>query len=271
MPNMSSSQGAKAVLAKANNPDQYFSRAVEKAFQALDCVDKSGQPLALHQIAANLGLTKASAFRILYTLETLGYLKKSADGRYTTAARTNAQMPSRLVNELLRHGAVPLEQLSLEFRETASLAALFENHIEVLAVVESPHIMRMGNTPGRILPPYASSLGKVITAFQTDEVREKLIRSYGLASFTPNTITDEIALRTEFNQIRAQGYAEDREESTPGGCCFAAPILRKGGFAIGAVSLSMPLIRFQGDEHRREVVAALQRAALAVQEQLAGG
>ena len=38
--------------------------------------------------------------------------------------------------------------------------------------------------------------------------------------FTPNTITDEIALRDEFAQIRENGFAEDLEETTSGGRCL---------------------------------------------------
>jgi IclR family acetate operon transcriptional repressor len=237
--------------------DQYFSRAVEKAMLALDCIRASPQPLSLIEISARLELTKTSAFRLLYTLEALHYISKSADGRYFAAP-----------HELARRGAEPLERLSMEFCETTSLAALFENHIEVLVVFESPQLMRMGNTPGRILPPNASSLGKAVTAFQTPEITERLIRSYGTHYFTPNTITDEIVLRDEFAQIREQGFAEDLEESTPGGRCFAAPILNAGGTAIGAVSLSMPLMRLRGEEQRQVILRAVRETARSIEKRL---
>jgi DNA-binding IclR family transcriptional regulator len=241
--------------------DQYFSRAVEKAMLALDCIRQSPQPLALMEVSAILSLTKASAFRLLYTLEALHYLSKTPDGRYFTPLHTNH-------HELLHHGSEPLERLCMEFCETASMAALFENHSEVIAVFESKQLMRMGNTPGRILPPNASSLGKAIAAFQPAEVTEKLVRSYGMHYFTPNTITDEIALRDEFAQIRDNGFAEDLEETTSGGRCFAAPILRPNGNAIGAVSLSMPMIRFRSEEQRQAIVAAVRETAKTIQTRL---
>jgi IclR family acetate operon transcriptional repressor len=239
--------------------DQYFSRAVEKAMLALDFIRRSPQPLSLAEVSAVLGLSKPSAFRLLYTLETLHYLSKSADGRYCAAP-----------HEMVRLGAEPLERLSMEFCETTSLAALFENHSEVLAVFESPQLMRMGNTPGRILPPNGSALGKAITAFQPPEITEKLLRSYGMHCLTPNTITDEIVLRDEFAQIREQGFAEDLEESTPGGRCFAAPILRGDGTAIGAVSLSMPMIRFRGEDQRQVILRAVRETARAIEKRLSG-
>jgi DNA-binding IclR family transcriptional regulator len=248
-------------MAKSNDGDQYFSRAVEKAMLALDSIRGSPQPLSLMEISALLGLTKASAFRLLYTLEALHYLCKTSDGRYFAA-------PAADHRDLLRIGAEPLERLRSEHCETASMAALFENHIEVIAVFESTQLMRMGNTPGRILPPNASSLGKAISAFQPPEIGEKLVRSYGTHYFTPNTITDEIELREEFARIREQGFAEDREESIAGGRCFAAPVLGSVGNAIGAVSLSMPLIRFRGKDQREAILASVRKTAKAIEQAL---
>jgi DNA-binding IclR family transcriptional regulator len=241
--------------------DQYLSRAVEKALLALERIRQSPQPLSLMEVSTVLGLTKASAFRLLYTLESLHYLCKMPDGRYFAP-------PNAGQHELVRHGSEPLERLSMEFGETAGMAALFENHIEVVAVFESSQLVRMGNTPGRILPPNASSLGKAIAAFQSPAISENLVRCYGMHYFTPNTITDEIALRDEFSQIRERGFAEDLEESVAGGRCFAAPILRANGFAVGAVSLSMPLIRFRGDDQRRVILGAVQETARAIERRL---
>jgi len=237
--------------------DQYFLRAVEKAMQALERVRQSPQPLSLTDVSAELGVTKASAFRLLHTLEKMGYLGKMEDSRYFAP-------PDGDQHELIRKGAEPLERLSLEFGETASMAGLFENHIEVLLVFESSQLIRMGNTPGRILPPHASSLGKAIAACQPPAVTERLLRSYGIYGFTPNTITDEIALRDELAQIRERGFAEDLEESVTGGRCFAAPVLRPDGYAAGAVSLSMPLFRFRGEAQRQAILAAVRATANAI-------
>jgi DNA-binding IclR family transcriptional regulator len=75
-------------------------------------------------------------------------------------------------------------------------------------------------------------------------------------------------LRDEFSQIREQGFAEDLEESVAGGRCFAAPILRANGFAVGAVSLSMPMIRFQGEEQRHLILGAVRETARAIEKRL---
>lgn len=232
--------------------DPYYSRAVAKAFEALDVVRGSGEAAPLHVVANSIGLSKASATRILYTLESLGYIRKTDSG-YVSADRP---APARIVQALLECAAAPLRRLVQSTGETASLAALFENHIEVVLVVESPHPIRMANTKGRILPPHASSMGKAVTAFQREEVRERLLRSYGPARFTSTTICDRAALDDEFARIRKQGFAEDWSESTPEGVCFGAPILDAAAHAQAAVSVSMPKMRLQGDEHQRILIAA---------------
>jgi IclR family acetate operon transcriptional repressor len=251
-----------------SSPDQYFSRALEKGLQALQALGEAPGGLTLTQAAGKLGLTKASAFRIVRTLETLGYVTKSPDGRYALAGGRSPQLPLRTIQAMLQNGAEPVQNLALEMRETVSMAALFENHIEVILVVESPQLIRMGNTAGRILPPHASSLGKAITAFQDRENCQRLLRSYGTTSFTPSTITDERTLHKEFERIRSRGHAEDWEESTPGGVCFAAPILRPERAAIGAISLSMPKMRLEGEEQQQRIVEAVLRTARGISEKI---
>lgn len=218
-----------------------------KAFEALDVLGEG--PIGLAGLSARLGVAKPSAFRLLHTLEALGRVAKDTEGRFTR----NRHL--RIPREILR-------ALADEFRETVSMAALVDNHSEVIAVVDSPHLMRMGNTVGRIVPPHASSLGKAITAFQTAPMRELLVRAYGLPGITEHTITGEIEVRREFEKIRRLGFAEDREESALGGICFAAPILN-GEHAVAAISMSMPKERV-GSE--RKITLALRAAAAKISE-----
>ena len=108
-----------------------------------------------------------------------GCLRASEWGKYSLAPGVNSLVSTQTVARLLRAGIPLMQQLSRQLRETTSLAALFDNRIEVIAVVESPQPLRMSNIVGHILPPNASSLGKVITAFQDEERREKLCEATG--------------------------------------------------------------------------------------------
>lgn len=250
----------------AASPDRYFSRAIGNALRVLELFQQSARPLALTDVTRQMRLPKSSAFRILRTLEVAGYLQRTDNERFTLA-HAAATMANQLVSQVAEAARPMMRQLSQEFRETVSLAFLFENHIEVIAVIDSPHRVSMGNEVGGLIPPHASSLGKCIAAFQEDSRRDKLSRSFGLVRFTPNTLVDEVALIKELELVRAQGYARDMEETTLGGCCVSAPILGKNDLAIAAVSVSTPKMRFNNQER---LVTAIRDAAAAIALQLRG-
>jgi IclR family acetate operon transcriptional repressor len=123
----------------------------------------------------------------------------------------------------------------------------------------------MSNVVGHILPPNASSLGKAITAFQPPEQRERLLRSFGTYRFTQHTITDRKELNREYEGIRLQQYAIDREECAYDGICFCAPVLGPNGQVSAAISSSMPKTRLRDAEHEEAIIAAVRATA----EQLA--
>jgi DNA-binding IclR family transcriptional regulator len=241
--------------------DQYFSRAVGKALEVLEFLQSELKPLSMNEIAQRIQLSKTSAFRILRTLETLGCVVVDGRGQYMLAPGIHAVTPTQWLGKLHRVGVPYLEALSRELAETSTLAALFENRVEVIAVVESPHVIRMSNVVGHILPPNASSLGKAITAFQAPEHRERLLRSFGTYRFTKHTITDRKDLNHEYEGIRAQKYAIDREECAYDGICFCAPIFGPNGQVSAAISSSMPKTRLRDAAHEEAIIAAVRACA----------
>lgn len=247
--------------------DKYYSKVIGKALDLIAILRTSPHPMSLNELTLRLELVKSSVFRILHTLEVSGYIDRDATGRYTLAPDLRATAPRHLRTALVDAAHPLLKQLGREFQETVSLAMRFENRVEVIATIESPHLIRMANTVGRIVPPHASSLGKAIAAFQPEDVRERLVRSYGIHRFTEHTLADELELRREFDQVRARGYSTDLEESVLEGCCFGAPILDAGGDAIAAISASCPKMRIRAEPLQKRLVSAIRRAADAISRQ----
>jgi DNA-binding IclR family transcriptional regulator len=106
-------------------------------------------------------------------------------------------------------------------------------------------------------------MGKSITAFQSPEKINRMLEVYGLVRRTPRTITERAALLAEFARIRNQGYAVDREEATEGGICVGAPICCEGKPVVAALSLSLPLVRFNA-ELEEAIVSAVTSTASAI-------
>jgi IclR family acetate operon transcriptional repressor len=241
--------------------DKYFSRAVSKALQALEFLQNEANSMSMNEIAHRLQLSKTSAFRLLKTLEATGYVAQDGRGQYKLAPGIHAVTPTQWLSKLVRVAIPHLQALTNETTETVSLAALFENRIEVVAVIESPHVIRMSNVVGHILPPNASSLGKAIIAFQPAVGRERLLRSFKIYRFTDHTITDPRDLANEYAHIREQRFAVDREECANDGICFSVPIFGQGDEVSAAISLSMPKFRLRGTEHEESIISALRNTA----------
>jgi IclR family acetate operon transcriptional repressor len=246
---------------KAEDGSQYLSRAVSKALETLDLLQLRQESMTLDEIARQVQLSKTSVFRLLRTLEAAGYVATSGWGKYLLAPGVQGIVSTQWLARLLRTATPRLQDLTRDLYETASLAALFDNRIEVIAVVESPQTVRMSNVVGHILPPNASSIGKAITAFQTEERREKLLRSHGIYRFTEHTLVDRSELQREWERDQVQKFAVDREESVYDGVCFAVPIFGESGEVNAAISIALPKARLRNGEHEAAIITALTAAA----------
>jgi IclR family acetate operon transcriptional repressor len=224
--------------------------------------------MTLADLTARLRLAKSSVFRLLHTLDVSGYVERTPAGAYRLTADLQVWGDGKRATDLLDAAKPVMRTLSREFGETVTLAMHRDNRIEVVATVDSPHLIRMANTVGRILPPHASSLGKAITAYQPEDVAERLRRSYGNHRFTVHTMTDDAALKQAYEAIRAQGYSTDTEESVLEGCCFGAPITAADGRVIAAISLSLPKMRLKDKAMTRRIVTAVKGAAAEISEAL---
>jgi len=264
-----SGAGARQPAKNTAGDGRYFSRAVGKAIQMLEMLSRGGEAMSLSELSKQSQLTKSSAFRLLQTLETLHYVRRDRDGHYLPSNENIAVVSTQYVNTLLMAAREPMRRLNMEFGETVSLAVLMHNHVEVVHVVESASLIRMTNIAGRILPPHASSMGKVVTAWQDAETRKRLLQNYGLTRYNENTLVDEQTIEDEYKKIRARGYAFDAEETTIGGFCFGAPVFFAPGKVGAAISLSMPKTRLpEDDERQQRIIKALRGVAEEVSQTL---
>ncbi len=245
---------------QSSKADPYYLRAVGKALTALEVLSQASGPLTLNELASRLKLTRGSTLRLLHTLRVHEYVERTEEGSYRRPQNSWSAVSGRLLSRLAEIAEEPLRALVREFRESVGLAVLFDNHIQVVSVIESPELVRMGNIVGRIIPPHASALGKCITAFQDEAGRERLLRSYGIVRFTPKTIVDEEELRQEYERIASRGYATDDEESTLHGYCIAAPVRAPDGRVIAAISISPPMVRSHLHDRQKMTARVIQVA-----------
>ncbi len=245
----------------------YLSKAIIRALNVLESFRQIGRSLSLMDIKASTRLPEATLFRILVTLESQKYLVQLKDGSYRLAPKVLWGVihdRASAIRDLLHPR---LQSLAREFDETASSGFLYGDRIQCIDTVESLRDVRATTRVGRVLPPYASSMGKAITAFQPRETIDRLIEVYGLFKRTEHTIIDRLQIFEDYERIRAGGVAFDRGEATDGAVCIGVPVFSGPDSVECAISVSIPLVR-HGQEFERDVVSALGRTAKELSQDL---
>lgn len=248
--------------APENGESPYNSRAILRALDVLEAFDEEHSVMNLKELNKVLGLSDASVFRVLVTLQGRGYLQQNSDGSYHLAPKVLLGRLSERASQFREKAKPELQNLVAQLNETASVAYLFGDRIQVIDSIDSLHEIRMTNRAGRVLPPHCSALGKVITAFQSPEAIAQILECYGLAPKTQYSISDRGAFLRHLEEVRTSGVAYDREESMLGGICIAAAI-QHGGRVLAAVSVSTPLGRMNA-KRERETVSAVFASATAI-------
>ncbi|WP_326822079.1 IclR family transcriptional regulator [Streptosporangium sp. NBC_01756] len=220
--------------------------SVMKAFFALSVVAERPESISAKALAEIMSAPLPTTYHLLHTLVAAGALAKGGNGNYRLGPRIGMLADAYLEQgDPLERLEAPLRALAADTGESAYLSAWRHGEIEVVAMAEGSHAVRVANLQrGAFGNGHARASGKLLLAYARDGVREQYLKSHPLTKLTPNTITDKDLLRKEFEVIRARGYAIEKEEFTLDVSCVAAPILA-GGRVIGAYTVSSPTSRFQ--------------------------
>jgi IclR family transcriptional regulator, acetate operon repressor len=232
-------------------------RSVSRASQLLLHVAMAPAGLAATEAAALLGTPVPTAYHLLNTLRVEGLLAKDDRRRFVLGPRIAVLADAWSRGDLVPPSLLEaLHALAADTGETAYLAAWREDAIQALASVEGFRAVRVAEAErGPYRHPHARATGKLLLAHIDPARRARVLGDGPLQPATPSTITDRAALERELDAIRAQGWAEDREEFFEGVCCMAAPVMADG-VVIAALTVSCPTQRFDRDRE------ALRKAVL---------
>ena len=242
--------------------DNELVRSVVKITSLFEVLAKH-EELALSEISLKIDVHKSTAYRFLTSLKELGYVRQNpGNDKYSLSLRlfeVGAEVLARL-NE--REEARPvMKRLAEQSEETIHLGMLDDDEVVYIDKIDSPQTLRMYSAIGRRSPAYCTALGKALLAWAPPELLNRLLGKGNLYRFSEHTIVEPYRIKEELHNIRALGYAEDREEHELGICCVAAPIRNMSGDVTAAISLSLPTLRFQEERlpYLRQVVVEAAR------------
>ena len=114
-------------------------------------------------------------------------------------------------------------------------------------------MVRVAGSGGQERPLYAGATGKVLGAFQSDEVIRRRLMEEPLIPLTDRTITSPDALLEEYAKIREQGYAISDGELSVETVGIGAPIRDESGTVWAAISIGAPRLRVDAGKLERYI------------------
>ena len=246
---------------------KYSVPVVRSTFRILQELGRA-ELLGLSEITQRTGISKSTVFRILSTLQELGYVLRDLSRNYRISPTLAQLAGEEAAGEALRRLALPhMLHLRDKYGETVNLGIRNFDKVTYLEVVPSEFALRLEEVRGASVPVHASSLGKAILAFSPRSAVENLVRGRLLERITPNTICDPEELLAELKRVNNAGFAFDRGEGSILAICIGAPILDAQGNAIAALSISGPAQRFRPKKDS-PVIASLLNATTEISRSL---
>jgi IclR family pca regulon transcriptional regulator len=258
------------VDAPAREPRETQSvQALERGLAVLQVFSHEHPALTLSEVARLTGITRATARRVLLTLEHLGHVR--SDGRrFSLTPRVLSLGWAYLSSLGLWEIAQPLmQELVEETGESCSAATLDLPDVVYVARVPTRRIMSITLGVGTRLPAYATSMGRVLLAELRPAELDAFLASARLEPLTPRTVTEPARLRALLDQVRGAGFALVDEELELGLRSVAAPVRGPAGDAVAALNLSVAASRVPVERVREEFLPRLLRTAASVSDALA--
>ena len=227
---------------------EYAIQAVANALRLLQ-VFRDEDEIGVAELARCLGLPKNNVFRLLATMEEVGFIEQCrATGRYRLglACHSLGHAFTR-ARPLIERARPVLEHLLEETGETVHLAVRdgFEVvHLEARAPARE---IATSVRVGRRAPMHCTALGKVLLGCSPERVwreyDEQVAKRGKLPQRTSRSIDNPIKFFEHLRTVAGVGYALDLGELEDGLGCAAAPVHAGDGELVAAISVSAPMFR----------------------------
>ena len=220
-------------------------RSVRTAFEVLEALAASEEPLGVTEIARALGITKTRGYRHLRTLLGSGYVTQDARTEKYQAGIKLFLLGQKVAarHSFLSAARKVMRPLRDAVGHTVTVSHLEEGAVVVLDMVRGSSPFEIGTKPGSRFPLDRSAQGKIALAFG----------SWGVTK-------QRAKLRKDVRLSRERGWAVAPEEILRGVNALAAPIFFADGSLAGTIALVDSVELLPAEPSRRQIGAILDAA-----------
>ena len=195
--------------------------------------------LTFQEIIELSNIPKTSVYRMLISLEEMGFVVKGNDTKYRLGLLflTFGNLVSSRLD--IRQIAFPIMQdLHKELKEAINLIVREGDEAIYIEKVDNYQKVRLYTAIGRRSPFYAGACSRVLLSFLPDNEIATYLENVELRTIAMGTITDKEKLVESIQNARENGYTISHSELENHTSAIAAPIFNYKGEVIAGISIA---------------------------------
>lgn len=222
--------------------DRYIVPALQRGLELLGQFSRYSPELSGAELSRQLGLPRASVFRMLHTLEKAGFVERVGDTTQYKLSLGVLRLGFEYLAsmELTEHGRPIIEALRDASGYSAHIVVRDRREVVFVAKATGKSTQFHAIQVGARLPAHATVLGRQLLCCMTMAELTALYPEETLQSYTAKTPTTVAQLKALLDMDRRSGYGISQGGFETGICTIAAPVLNDRLEVIAAVSITVP-------------------------------
>lgn len=232
-----------------DSADRYNVPALERGLRLLCEFNRETPTLSAPELARRFALPRSTVFRLLSTLEGMGFIERTEGGRDyrlgLAVLRLGFEYLASL--ELTELGLPVLNRLCDDLRQPCVIVVRDHRSIVYVARVSPPTLFRNSVPLGTRLPAHATALGRVLLEDLTLPQLRALYPEEQLEAFSAETPRTATGLFDMVQAGRERGYVLGEGVYEPDISTIAAPVRDHGGRIVAALGAIFTAARLDGE------------------------
>lgn len=225
-----------------------FIETLDRGLRVLQSFGVDRRPMTLSDVAKCSHLPRATARRILMTLERSGFVSGN-ERFFSLTPRVLLLATAYLSSNQLSTVMQPLmDEVALKAKEVCSMAVLDGDEVVFVARSSPARIFSTGLDIGYRLPAFCTSVGRALLGRLSNDDLARTIEAMSLKAQTPNTLLDKPTLIATIITDRTKGYSLVDREAEEGFRSISVPIQRYDGAIVAAANIGAHVDRITTGE-----------------------
>lgn len=248
----------------ATPDERYIVPGLIRGLEVLRSFTQERREQSIAEVARQVGITRSAAFRIVYTLEVAGFLRRLSESkRYQLTSRVMELGYSYLAGHELTELAAPvLRHLRDATQASVHLAVLEGRNVIYLSRFAGRTSLVSTITVGSRLPAHATAPGRVLLSGMPLSQVVALYDDFAFETYTPSTPDSIASLVALVEKDRRESSVVSFGFYEPDVASIAAPVRNTEAKIVAAISISCPLTTYDKEEFCGRIRPLVEEAAL---------